>query len=204
MLADDPIEIEVKYHIADVKGAKDRILAIGGIACGRVFETNIRFEDGAKSLESRGMLLRLRKDDAVRLTFKSPPAEPDKDFKIHRELEVRVDSFNTCCGILEGLGFRPEQTYEKWRETFTLGETRILLDTMPYGAFLEIEGKKKEIRRISRQLELKWDERILLNYLEIFEIVKREADLPFNDLTFDNFSKTPVDTKEFLSLLYTR
>ena len=202
MLLENPLEIEVKFHLPEVDSTRNLILALGATPCSRVFETNTRFEDGAKSLKDQGILLRLRKDDQVRLTFKSRPAALDKDFKIHRELEVQVDSFHTCRAILEGLGFHPEQTYEKWRETFTLGDTKLLIDTMPYGVFLEIEGQKSGIRNMANQLALKWKERIVLNYLEIFEIIRRQEGLPFNDVTFDNFEQTRVDITTYLPVLY--
>jgi adenylate cyclase class 2 len=48
---------------------------------------------------------------------------------------------------------------------------------MPYGVFLEIEGHKPHIRKIANRLGLKWEERILLNYLEVFEVVQRQDDL---------------------------
>lgn len=199
-----PVEIEVKFYLSDVNLARERILATGATLSGRVFETNLRFEDEGQTLRGRGILLRLRKDQGIRLTFKSLPAEQDKDFKIHHELEIQVDDFDTCRSILEGIGFHGEQTYEKWRETFILGETKLLVDTMPYGPFLEIEGAKSEITKTSDQLGLKWEERILLNYVEIFEVIRREENLPFYDITFDHFEKTPVDMEKYLSLLYAR
>ncbi|MDY6951960.1 MAG: class IV adenylate cyclase [Thermodesulfobacteriota bacterium] len=198
----DPLEIEVKFYLADVAGLKARILALGAAARGRVFETNIRFEDKAKGLKARGALLRLRQDDKARLTFKSPPADPDEDFKVHRELEIQVDDFKTCQAILEDLGFHEEQTYEKWRETFALGETKLLVDTMPFGTFLEIEGEKKEIRHIAARLDLKWEERILLNYLEIFDIVRQGENLAFDDITFENFKGRPVNIESYVPLLF--
>jgi adenylate cyclase class 2 len=196
------LEIEVKFCLSEVDAARKRILAMGATSGGRFLETNIRFEDGTKSLKAQGILLRLRKDNRTTLTLKSRPSEPDKDFKVHRELEVQVDDFDTCRAILEGLGFSPEQIYEKWRETFSVGDTKLLIDTTPYGVLLEIEGQRSDIRNIADQLELKWQERILLNYLEIFEIVRQEQSLPFNDMTFDNFKLRPVDIAEYLPLLY--
>jgi len=200
----EPLEIEVKFYLADVAGMRERILALGATACGRVFEANTRFEDEARGLKDRGVLLRLRKDDKARLTFKSPPADPDEDFKIHRELEIEVDDFETCQAILEALGFHGAQAYEKWRETFTLGETNLLVDTMPYGTFLEIEGEKKDIRHLSNLLALKWEQRILLNYLEIFDMVRQGENLAFNDVTFENFRMSPVDMGRYVSMLYAR
>ena len=198
----DPVEIEVKFHLHEVEPLRHRILAMGATSDGRVFETNVRFEDGAESLRDKGVLLRLRRDDEVKLTYKSRPADPDKDFKVHHELEVRVDSFDVCRAILKGLGFHSAQTYEKWRETFTLGGTKLLVDTMPFGVFLEIEGQRSDIREVSDRLHLKWEERILLNYIEIFEIIQRKDSLPFNDITFDNFKMIRVDMGKYLPLLH--
>ena len=196
-----PLEIEVKFHIPEIKPLRDRIFAMGATHCGRVFETNLRFEDKSLSLKKQGILLRLREDNRNRPTFKSSPPHPDNQFKIHRELEVEVDDFNVCHSILEGLGFHAEQTYEKWRETFIFNKTKLLIDTMPYGVFLEIEGEKSNIRSIADQLGLKWQERILLNYLEIFEIVQQEYGLSFSDITFENFKAIKLDIRKHLHLI---
>lgn len=197
-----PLEIEVKFHLPEIKPVRDGLLAIGAIQNGRVFETNIRFEDVSKSLRKQGILLRLRKDDRIRLTFKSSLSRPDTQFKVHRELEVEVGDFDTCHSILKGLGFHQEQTYEKWRETFVLNNTKFLIDTMPYGVFLEIEGQKSSIRNNADRLGLNWKKRILLNYLEIFEVVKREEGLNFSDITFENFRAKNLDIRKLLPLLY--
>jgi adenylate cyclase class 2 len=197
-----PLEIEVKFHLPEIKPVRDQLLAMGATDSGRVFETNIRFEDASKTLRKRGILLRLRKDDRILLTFKSNLPRPDTQFKVHRELEVEVGDFRVCRSILEGMGFHPEQAYEKWRETFVLNNTKALVDTMPFGVFLEIEGQKSDIRDIADGLGLHWKKRILLNYLEIFEIVKREEGLGFADITFENFETIHLDIGKHLSLLY--
>jgi adenylate cyclase class 2 len=197
------LEIEVKFHLPEIKPVRDHLLAMGAIHCGRAFETNVRFEDASNSLKKKGILLRLRKDDRIRLTLKSRLPRTDPEFKIHRELEIEVGDFDICHSILQGLGFRPVQSYEKWRETFVLNNTNLLIDTMPYGVFLEIEGQKSHIRDIADRLGVKWEERILLNYLEIFEIVQREEGLPFSDITFENFKVTHLDISKHVTLLHT-
>jgi adenylate cyclase class 2 len=103
--------------------------------------------------------------------------------------------------ILQKLGFHPEQIYEKWRETLILDQTWFFLDTMPYGAFLEIEGSEKDIRTYAANLDLNWHRRILLNYLEIFEIVRQKQSLKFKDLTFKNFENVRVDMTALLAKL---
>jgi adenylate cyclase class 2 len=102
---------------------------------------------------------------------------------------------------LEELGLHPEQIYEKWRETLILDQTGFYLDTMPYGNFLEIEGSEKYIRAHAAGLGLSWQHRILLNYLEIFEIIRQTMSLSFKDLTFKNFEEIRVDMAAFLARL---
>jgi len=194
------LEIEVKFYLPDIPSVRERILELGAECKGRVFETNIRFEDASKSLMRKNSLLRLRKDATAKLTFKSPPIAPDNQFKVRRELEVEVSDFSTMNRILDALGFHEEQVYEKWRETFILGSTHFCIDTMPYGDFLEIEGEKTEIRKLADQLGLKWEKRILTNYLAIFRTVREKLNLSFSDLTFEHFKAVELDLGEFRHL----
>jgi adenylate cyclase class 2 len=198
----DIVEIEVKFFLPEVHTIRNRIVAEGATFTGKHFETNTCFENETCSFKEQDMLLRLRKDDKTRLTVKMRPPVTDKGFKIYREMEVEVDDFDTCQAILENLGFHPHQTYEKWRETFVLGDTKLLIDTTPYGDFLELEGVKQAISDLADRLDLKWKERILLNYLAIFEIIRREENLPFCDMTFDNFRGQAVNMETYLHLLY--
>jgi len=197
----DMLEIEVKFHLNDMESVRNRIKKIGGTCLGKSFEKNIRFENAANNLVLKNSLLRLRQDTKAKLTYKSKPRTKDKDFKIHRELEVEVSDFSTTQVILESIGFHQEQVYEKWRETFKLKNTVMCLDQMPYGNFLEIEGEKNEIRRLSRDLELKWEHRLLQNYLEIFNLIKQKMKLPFMDVTFNNFKNVQSDFGEFFESL---
>jgi len=195
------LEIEVKFYLSDMDRIRDRIIEIGAVSRGRVFETNIRFDDSDNSLIQKKSLLRLRQDTKTILTFKSEPPFKDDQFKILRELEVEVSDFTTMKNILESLGFREEQVYEKWRETFILNSANLCLDTMPYGNFLEIEGQKEDIKELVSQIGFKWKKRILLNYLAIFDVIKQKSNLPFYDVTFSNFINIRFDLAKYLDLL---
>jgi adenylate cyclase class 2 len=194
------LEIEVKFFIDELGALRDRLLKLGAENCGRFFETNFRYEDQQGSLLKNRFLLRLRKDKKTTLTFKSSPKVSEKRFKIREELEVEVSSFETMNRILEAIGFSRIQIYEKWRETFTLGTTHFCVDTMPYGNFLEIEGKPEKIRLYAGQLRLNWSERILKNYLELFAIIRRKEKFAFSEVTFDNFKTVTFDIRQYLSL----
>ncbi|MBW2662868.1 MAG: class IV adenylate cyclase [Deltaproteobacteria bacterium] len=195
------LEIEVKFYLSDMDRIRDRIIEIGAVSRGRVFETNIRFDDSDNSLIQKKSLLRLRQDTKTILTFKSEPPVKDDQFKILRELEVEVSDFTTMKNILESLGFREEQVYEKWRETFILNSANLCLDTMPYGNFLEIEGQKEDIKELVSQIGFKWKKRILLNYLAIFDVIKQKSNLPFYDVTFSNFINIRFDLAKYLDLI---
>ncbi len=197
----EALEIEVKFYLPDIDSMQQRIFALGAESKGRVFESNVRYEDENNTLIRKKSLLRLRRDAKTILTFKSSPTVASTQFKVFNELEVVVSDFETMNQILQKLGFHPEQIYEKWRETLILDQAWFYLDTMPYGTFLEIEGSEKDIRAYAASLGLSWHKRILLNYLEIFEIIRRNRSLKFKDLTFKNFESVMIDMAAFLDQL---
>ena len=183
----EPLEVEVKFFLSDPAAVRERLLSLGAVSKGRFFETNIRYEDETGSFLRKESLLRLRSDQKTTLTFKSKTAVPDREFKILRELEVEISDFQTMQAILAAIGLHQEQIYEKWRETITQDNLVFCLDTMPFGDFLEIEGDGDAIISSASQLGLVWEQRILANYLAIFERIKTRCNLPFSDITFPNF-----------------
>ncbi len=193
MSSNQSLEIEVKFHIGDSESIRRRLIGLGAASLGQVFEKNLCYEDAANSLQAKGCLLRLRQDSACRLTYKCPPTESSTDFKIYRELEVTVSDARSTDAILNAVGFRAVQSYEKWRESFVLENVQICIDTMPFGSFLEIEGPRVPIKDTARSLGLRWEERILTNYLAIFHFLRRKFQWPFSDVTFDNFASVACD-----------
>ena len=195
------LEVEVKFFLPDRHFIRKKLLDLGALTRGRLFEMNIRFEDSTKTLIGKKCLLRLRQDHSATLTFKSPPPEDSQQVKVFNELEVEVSDFQTMKNILESLGFHCEQVYEKWRETLVLENAHFCLDDMPYGNFLEIEASREDIQRYARILGFQWEKRILINYLAIFEILKNKLNLKFSDVTFDNFKDIEVRLQKYLPLL---
>jgi adenylate cyclase, class 2 len=195
------LEIEVKFYAPDIDPVRKNLVESGAVFKEKVFETNMLFDDINKNLTEKKSLLRLRRDKKNILTFKSLPRDSDKNFKILRELEVDVSNFDTMRAILESLGFHHVMTYEKWRETFeSKNGTHICIDNMPYGDFIEIEGKKREeIKTLSHVIGLPWKQRIILNYHEIFEIIRQDLNLKFSDITFDNFKNLNIDLQRYMA-----
>lgn len=201
MMTDTNLEIEVKFYIEAPEETRSRIESLGAEFAGKNFEQNIRFEDADDSLIRKNSLLRLRRTDSrAELTYKGEAPEENRDFKVHRELEVAVSDFDTAAAILEALGYHNAQIYEKHRETYTYGNTVLCMDRMPFGFFLEIEGQPDAIRQTAQELGLDWNQRILANYLAIFDRLKSECALTFNDVTFDHFAGVNLDFGRFAHL----
>ncbi|MCG6910945.1 MAG: class IV adenylate cyclase [Deltaproteobacteria bacterium] len=192
------LEIEVKFFLPHPEISRKLLARNGAESRGRFFEHNICFENAAGDLRRNESLLRLRKDDITTLTYKAKPAFTDNDFKVLTEHEVEVSDVDTMLDILRALGFYPEQVYEKYRESFALASSTVCLDSMPFGDFLEIEGPREDIRKLAGQLEMHWSRRILLNYRAMFDVIREALDLPFTDITFDNFKGVALDIEAFL------
>ncbi len=197
----EKLETEVKFYLSDIQSLRECISDLGARSRGRFFERNLRFEDLPKTLKNKKFLLRLRRDEKTTLTIKSPASECNSQFKKMNELEVEVSDFDTMNHILEALGFHCEQVYEKWRETLVLGETLFCMDCMPFGNFLEIEGQEGDIKRYASLLGLQWSSRILLNYLEIFDILRKVLNLNFRNVTFNNFKNIEVNIADYLNIM---
>ena len=74
--------------------------------------------------------------------------------KYQREDETEINDADAMHSILAGLGFTPVLVYEKRRETWLLGSVEIVLDELPFGVFMEIEGNEDEINDIERRLAI--------------------------------------------------
>jgi hypothetical protein len=88
--------------------------------------------------------------------------------------------------------------YEKYRTTYALqpseGFVQIMLDELPYGPFVEIEGETVDaIHAVADQLGLHWDAAIGTSYNTLFDRARRTLNLSFQDLSFANFADINLD-----------
>lgn len=192
-------ETEVKFYVPDLDPVTDRLFAAGAeVSASRVYERNIRYENAEKTLKAQGIVLRLRQDRRAYLTYKEPPQFiEDEDIPTRFEAEVEVSDFDTAAVILEKLGYTPSMIYEKFRTTYHLDDTEVMLDEMPYGCFVEIEGAPDAIRRVIPLLGLEHARRHKSNYAQLFDRVRERLNLDFTDLTFANFDGIAVPENAF-------
>ena len=150
-----PVEIEKKYRVT--KKQRDELLRrlpkIGATFHGEEFEENTLF--GGDVLEVGRSVLRLRRLGTKAILTYKERFPSNKSIKRQREDETTVGDPDAMEDILDSLGLAPRLVYEKRRATWKLGEAEIVLDELPFGLFMEIEGAENEIKQIERQLAIK-------------------------------------------------
>jgi adenylate cyclase class 2 len=199
MSASNYTETEVKLYVPDLEAVEQKLKELGAeLTAPRVYEHNVRYEDAGQTLASRSIVLRLRRDSRVRLTYKEPPAKMgDAEIPDRFEAEVEVSDFDAMDTILNKLGFSPSMIYEKYRTTYELDDVEIVLDEMPYGHFVEIEGTADAIRKAVEELNLTDAPRLRANYIRLFENVRHSLKLDSRDLTFAAFEGVEVSFEAF-------
>ena len=197
------LEIEVKFLVDDLRALRKHVVAAGAVLKKpRIFERNVRYDDDGDTLLAKQALLRLRQDSTVKITYKGMPntlAALQSEAKVREEIEIEVSDFDAADLLLQRLGFEAKQVYEKYRETFQLGDVEIVLDEMPYGNFIELEGSEAAIREAANRLGLDWQQRVLTNYLSLLSDFNRHHGLSINDLTFANFADINLPITPVLS-----
>jgi adenylate cyclase class 2 len=191
-------ETEVKLYCPDLSMVARKLIGAGAkLVTPRVFERNTRYENANDTLSKEGIVVRLRQDYRVRLTYKGPGQIADGIVQRY-EAEVEVSDFDAMHAILRGLGYHPDMIYEKYRTTYELDETEIVLDEMPYGNFVEIEGDAAAIGRVIQTLGLSEFKRYDASYTGLFKTVKQNLGLKFRDLIFEHFDGVNVPESAFV------
>lgn len=197
MKASIPQEIEAKFYVTNLNNIETRLLQMKArLIQARTRELNLRFDTSARTLTQQGCVLRLRLDNEARLTYKGS-GKKENGIASREEIEFVVQDFKLAQQFLESLGYEKIVSYEKLRTIYELGRTHIMLDKMPYGSFVEIEGKsEKAIRTTAEKIGLHFDAAVATSYLGLFKHVCTAKKLKFADLTFKNFKGMRVSEKD--------
>jgi adenylate cyclase class 2 len=190
-------ELEVKFYLSHPDRLLEKIEKLkGDLVSPRVFELNLRFDLPTRELTKNFRVLRLRKDNTSHLTYKGP-AQDRVDVSARQEIEFEVSDFDSARAFFEALGYEAYIRYEKYRVTYSLDNVLVVIDEMPYGWFVEIEGPDAEsIKLVTEKLQLKWETRITVSYMALFQQVRDNLKLEFSDLTFGNFNGVKVSAKD--------
>jgi adenylate cyclase, class 2 len=149
-----PIETEKKYRLTNDQRerVRQRLVEVGAERKKNEFEENTIYT--GPSLDAGNRVLRLRRvGNSAMLTYKHRLPGPSS-IKHQREEETAVSNPDAVQAILEAIGFSASLVYEKRRETWVLDGTEIVIDELPFGLFMEIEGIEREIEAAEVKLKI--------------------------------------------------
>jgi adenylate cyclase class 2 len=161
------VEIEKKYRLT--KEERERVLArlreVGAEDCGEEFEENTLYAGGIINLKNSVLRLRRVGGKAI-LTYKER-FPSSSAIKHQREEETWLENAEAMAAILDVLGYKPALVYEKRRATWRVNETEVVVDDLPFGFFMEIEGAEKGIAETEALLELQEVEAEMATYPQL-------------------------------------
>src|SRR5687768_9837612 len=134
------IEIEKKYRLTDElrEQVLENLKEISAEYKGEDFEENSIYQ--GDFLVETGSVLRIRKTgDKTILTYKK---RIRNEFAVKQQIEyeTEVGDADAIEKIIENLGCVKTLVYEKRRKTWRFRRVEIVLDELPFGSFMEIEG----------------------------------------------------------------
>jgi adenylate cyclase class 2 len=148
---DRTVEIEKKYRLP---ASRRESLQAALRECGYEYIREDHEENtiyGGEVLPE-GSVVRIRRTQGASwLTFKRR-MENAGDVKQQTEIETEVSDAVSADLIVRELGLKPKLIYEKRREIWKLRETEVLIDELPFGDYVEIEGSVTGIREAELML----------------------------------------------------
>lgn len=149
------VEIEKKYRISAARRSRieELLREFGADFVGEEFEENVIYGGGI--LEERRAILRIRRTGRKSyLTFKQR-IPTNLDVKHQTEHETEIGDADEMAEIVRELGLVPRVVYEKRRRTWKFKSVEVVLDELPFGFFMEIEGTLTTIAEAETLLEAK-------------------------------------------------
>jgi adenylate cyclase class 2 len=148
------IEIEKKYRLTteQLQLLAEKLPQVGATRLGREFEDNTLYRHPA--IDRQTSVLRVRRiGERTILTFKQQ-LPTSTSAKYRREEETEVENYAALAAVLQVLGCVPAVVYEKYRETWQFREAEIVIDELPFGWFMEIEGSEEVIEEVEQLLSI--------------------------------------------------
>jgi len=175
-------EIEIKFEVKNPNLIRKILKNLKAKFFGKVFERTIRFDTPDDELEKNGNFLRLRTGFKNAITFKRKIKS--KNFKEREEIELEISDPEKMEIILKNLGFTKVRIMEKYREKWKLNGTEIVIDKLPMGNFIEIEGKKKSIKKVVNLLGLDFKNRLVCTYWDLWKDFTKKKGIKNENIVF--------------------
>jgi len=147
------IEIEKKYHLNAEQREQvlENLKELDAKFIGEDFEENTLYHGGV--LDEKRAVLRVRKIAARTILTYKERIKNDSAVRQQIEHETEIENAEEIEKIIENLGFTKALVYEKRRKTWHFREVEIVLDELPFGLYMEIEGSIAAIAETEMLLE---------------------------------------------------
>lgn len=175
-------EIEIKFKVRSSDSIRRILKNQGAKFIGKAFEKTLRFDTLNDDLARNKKFLRIKTGFKNVITFKKKITS--KKFKEREEIEFEIADPKKMRVILENLGFTKVRIMEKFREKWHLNDTEVVIDKLPLGNFIEIEGKEKSIRKVVDILELDFKNRIIGTYWDLWKEYAKRKGIKDENITF--------------------
>ena len=177
-------EIEIKFHVEDVRMLTKRLRAAGFyLLTRRTHEMNSLYDLPGQKLRRKGELLRLRKYGSKWVLTHKAKGQAGRH-KTRVELETEVADGATLDAVLRALGYAPTFRYEKFRAEWGDARGHVVIDHTPIGDYGEIEGPARWIDRTARSLGIEPRQYITETYAGLFFAWKRRTRSQAKEMTF--------------------
>lgn len=195
-------EIELKFKVKDYERVIEKIREIAKHVSS-AYEQTIMFDDRDKSLFKKDARLRLRKikdltsnKEGGELSYKKPKTR--EEVKVEEEYKTPVD-FEETKRIIENIGFRKVSSYERIRDKFRMEGAEIVIDSFPFGDFVEIEGEIEKIKNIASRLGFDMKDNITKSCDDIYaDLCKIEGKAVRDDIIFEKSQLTKTIEKRHI------
>lgn len=199
------LELEIKFLINsdDVSEIRNKIFKISdSFYEGKVYEKTTMFDNPAGQMQKEDARLRVRhisgqkddKDSKIEFSYKRR-IKADGGIKQEEEVETLFNTdVNSFFKILNKMGYEITTSYERYRETYRIKDTKITLDEFPFGYILEIEGEEKNIKKICKDLELNMNKSYPLSCDDVYvELCEKMGIKPKDHILFGDSEMPRLD-----------
>ena len=148
------IETEKKYRLTEDqrKQVLENLLDIDAEYKGEDFEENNIFQESV--LSENPPILRIRKIAGKTILTYKKRLQNEFAVKQQTEYETEVSDAPATENIIKSIGFIKSLVYEKRRKTWRFKTVEIVLDELPFGYFMEIEGSITAIAEAEMLLDI--------------------------------------------------
>jgi len=148
------IEIEKKYRLSDeqVQYVEDELASVAANFIGEDFEENTIYGGGI--LDEQLAVLRIRRTGSKNTMTYKRRVQNVSDVKQQIEHESEVSDPESVAALFAELNFSPKLVYEKRRKTWKFKNTEIVIDELPFGRYMEIEGAITAIKEVELILDI--------------------------------------------------